>query len=117
MSAEPGRKSAYSTDVRLHVVHQRIGMGLTFQTIAQIATSIIHRIFKQFKLTGDVGSPRKCRPELNVLDEQTELMVIGLILESPMLYLQEIRQAIKDLTYTSVSQATIRRLLHWHGIT
>ena len=56
MSAEPGRKSAYSTDVRLRVVYQRIGMGLTFQTIAQnlnIATSTVHRIFKQFELSGE----------------------------------------------------------------
>ena len=36
MSAEPGsRKSAYSADVRLRVVYQRIGMELTFQTVAQ----------------------------------------------------------------------------------
>ena len=52
-----------------------------------------------------------------MLDEQTELMVIGLILESPTLYLQEIYQTIQDLTHTPVSQATICRLLHRYGIT
>ena len=33
-SAEPGRKSAYSNDIRWGVVWQRIGMGLTFHEIA-----------------------------------------------------------------------------------
>ena len=56
MSAEPGRKRAYSTDIRLWIVHQRTGMGLTFYEIARnlnIAISTAHRIFKQFETSGD----------------------------------------------------------------
>ena len=56
VSAEPGRKSAYSTDVRSRVVYQCIGMGITFENNAQnlnniIATSTVHR---NFKLSGDI---------------------------------------------------------------
>ena len=35
MSAEPGRKKAYSGDIRWRVVYQRIGMHLTFEAIAR----------------------------------------------------------------------------------
>ena len=52
-----------------------------------------------------------------MLDEQTELFAIGLIFESPTMYLQEVCQAIQDLTFIQVSPATICRLLHRYGIT
>lgn len=122
MSAEPGRKRAYSTDIRLRIVYQRIGMGLTFNTIARhlnVATSTVHRIFKQFELNGDIvaASPRSHRPEIRLLDERCELIVIGLILESPTLYLHEVCQQIQEITSLSVSQATICRLLQRYGLT
>ena len=66
------RKSAYSTDIRLRVVYQRIGVGHTFQTNLNIASSTAHHIFKQFELIGDVAvaNGRSSRPELRVLNEQ-----------------------------------------------
>ena len=120
MSAEPGRKRAYSTDIRLRVVYQRIGVGLRFYEIAKnlnIATSTAFRIFKQFETSGDIGIPdtQKSRQELRSLDEHSELIVIGLILETPTLYLHEICQTIQEMTSISVSQATICRLLKRYG--
>lgn len=120
MSTEPGRKRAYSTDIRLRVVYQRIGMGLRFYEIAKnlnIATSTAFRIFKQFETSGDIGIPdtQKSRQELRSLDEHSELIVIGLILETPTLYLHEICQTIQEVTSISVSQATICRLLKRYG--
>ena len=47
MSAEPGRKTAYSNDLRWRIVYQRIAMNLPFVKIAQnlnIAVSTVHRI-------------------------------------------------------------------------
>ena len=123
MSAEPGRKKPYSTDIRLRVVYQRIGMSRTFQEIAKnlnVAVSTVYRIYKQFEVSGDIATPtnaRKPRPDLRVLDEHSELIVIGLILESPTLYLHEICQTIQEVTSLSVSQATICRLLHRYGFT
>ena len=120
MSAEPGRKRAYSTDVRLQVVYQQIGMGLRFYEIAKnlnIAISTAYCIFKQFEISGDIAVPdtQKSRQELRSLDEHSELIVIGLILETPTLYLHEICQTIQEVTSISVSQATICRLLKRYG--
>ena len=52
----------------------------------------MHRIFKQFETSGVVAraGAQKSRPELRSLDEHSELIVIGLIVESPTLYLHEI---------------------------
>ena len=79
MSAEPGHKKPYSTDIRLRVVYQRIGMSHTFQEIAKnlnVAVSTVYRIYKQFEVSGDIATPtnaRKPRSDLRVLGEHSEL--------------------------------------------
>ena len=60
---------------------------------------------------------QKSRQEIRSLDEHSELIVIGLILESPTLYLHEICQTIQEVTSILVSQATICRLLRRYGFT
>ena len=45
MSAEPGRKKAYTADIRWRIVYQRMALELTFEEIAtrlNIATSTAH---------------------------------------------------------------------------
>ena len=97
--------------------------GSYFQEIAKnlnIAVSTAHRIFKQFEVSGGIAipmDPRKPRPDVRVLNEHSEMIVIGLILENPILYLHEICQTIQEVTSLSVSQPTICRLLHRYGFT
>ena len=64
MSAEPGRKTAYSNDLRWRIVYQRIAMNLPLVKIAQnlnVAVSTVHRIYLLFEESGTVDplSPRK----------------------------------------------------------
>lgn len=107
MSAEPARKKAYSIDLQWRVVYQRIGMALPFYKIAKnlnIATSTAHHIYNKFANSGDVQSmERRCRPELRSLDEHSELVILGLILESPTLYLNEVVREVSELTCHSFS--------------
>ena len=54
MSAEPGRKTAYSNDLRWRIVYQRIAMNLPLVKIAQnlnVAVSTVHRIYRLSTLT------------------------------------------------------------------
>lgn len=94
----------YMVDIRWRVVYQRIGMGLHFSIIAKqlnIATSTAHRIYHQFEHSGDVEPVHHgFRHELRTLDEQNELLVIGLIMESPSLYLEELCKEVQFLTIT-----------------
>ena len=122
MSAEPNRKKAYSPDIRWRVVYQRLGMGLSYSKIStnlNIALSTAHRTFSLFEQTGrvDLSKDADSRVEMRILACQGELYVLGLILDSPTLFLGEIVQLIKhDLGY-DVSASTVCRLLKRHGLT
>ena len=122
MSAESGRKKAYSSDIRWRIIYQRVGMGLTFHEIAKnlnLALSTAHRTFSIFERSGTVepATRNTSRIETRILDQQGELYVIGLILNSPTLYLGEIVQLIKNDLGADVSAATICRLLKRYGHT
>ena len=91
MSAEPGRKTAYSADLRWRVVWQRIGMGLTFRKIAEnlnIACSTAQATYKLFEQTGGVdprGQPS--RTDVRSLNDTDEIYIVGLVLENPSMYI------------------------------
>lgn len=92
-SAEPGRKTPYSPDLRWRIVYQRIGMNLFYKEIAanlNVAASTVHRIYKRFENTGGVSPRRsKSRSQLRKLTTQEELHVIGIVLDNPSIYLSE----------------------------
>ena len=68
--------------------------------------------------TGDVAAKKQpIRENLRKLDDHHELMIVGLVLEQPQLYLREIRQHIADTTWVEVSDATVCRVLQKHGLT
>jgi transposase len=96
-------------------------MELHFHEIANrlsIATSTAHRIYQQFECTANVEPiRRKARPELRALDEHNELLVIGIIMENPTLYLEEVSKHILSIANISVAPSTICRLLRRYGIT
>ena len=86
-SAEPGRTTAYSTDIGWRVVWQRLGMEYTYEQIGrwlQIAPSTAHRIFSRFKSTGDIA-PREqpSRECLWKLDHHHELLIMAIACENP----------------------------------
>ena len=57
-SAEPARKVGYSPDMGWRVVWQRVGMGLSFRSIAlrlQICLGTAHKIYTSFVEIGEVA--------------------------------------------------------------
>ena len=120
MSAEPGRKAHYSSDLRWRMVWQRLAMDLPFCKIARnlnVATGTVHNVFKHFVNTGDVcNKPHKERSSTRALTISEEMFVLGLIMESPCLYLHEVCQQLEEISGFSVSISTICRLLHCHGL-
>lgn len=122
MSAEPSRRQPYSNDLRWRIVYQRLGMNLTFSKIAanlNIAQSTACRIFSRFKITGSVSATAtpKRKQYLRVLDERGEMFVIGLILDKPSLYLEEICHHVHDVLGVTISTPSICRLLSSYGFT
>ena len=121
MSAEPGRKAPYSSDLRWRVVWQRIGMELSFREIADnlcLSLGTVHNYFKRFQLTGEVAPAKvSSRESTRVLSEHDELTIVGLLLDDPSMYLSEMCQKIVMLTSIEVSPATICRIIHRNGFT
>ena len=121
MSADPGRKTAYSVDLRWRVVWQRIGLGLCYREIAQnlnISVGIAYNTFKLFEHTGDVmAKGLRKRPKVCKLDYHHQLYVITLVLDKPNIYLSELCSAIKEITDIHISSSTICKLLARYGLT
>ena len=97
-------------------------MGLSFSKIStnlNIALSTGHRTFSLFERTGSVDATSRnvSRVEMRTLDHQGELYILGLILDSPTLYLGEIVQQIKHDIGIDISASTVCRLLKKHGHT
>ena len=120
MSAEPGRKAPYSSDIRWRVVWQRIGMELTFREIAEnlcLSLGTVHNHFKRFQMTGEVATVYD-REGTRLLSEHNELIIVGLLLDDdPSMYLGEVCQKVVALTGVEVSPATICRVIHRNGFT
>ena len=120
MSAEPGRKAPYSIDLRHRMIWQKVGMGLTFREVAKnlnVALGTVYNVFRRFEQTGGVDPKHPDRTSTRKLSSSEELIVIGLILDNPGLYLGETCQKIAEITGTQVSPSTICRILHKHGLT
>ena len=119
-SAEP-RKALYSIDLRWRIVWQRIGMNFEFRRIAQnlnVSLGTVHNIYKQFNLTGDVAPKQQpLRIDCRCLDRCDELFILAIILDTPSTYLQELCQAIREVTGKDVSFATVCQVIHRHGYT
>ena len=121
-SAEPGRKAAYSADIRWRIVWQRLSMDLCFVEIAErlnIAVSTAHRIYHLFEQSGNVcPKPNNTpRPDTRKLSDDMELFIIGLVLENPGIYLSEVCKEVEDISGIVVSDSTVCKLIRRHGLT
>ena len=79
-SAEPDRRSAYSRDIALRVVWMRLGMSLSFKSIAdrlQIGLGSAYRLYHRYVRTGNLTARKRSdRPQYKKLDEYHELLIL-----------------------------------------
>ena len=117
-SAEPGRKTAYSEDLRWRIVWQKLCGEKSFRDIAQNLVGTVHNVWEVFVANGNVcAKSPPAREHLRVLEDFHELLYIGLLLNQPDLYLRELCQYISTSTGVSVSEPTICRTLRKYGLT
>ena len=111
MSAETGRKTAYSNDLRWRIVYQGIAMNLPLVKIAQnVEVCTVHRIYRLFERSGTVDprSPRK-RLDCRRLDLRSELHVVGVILDNPSMYLGELCFEVLQVFGTEIFPSIVCR--------
>ena len=120
LSAEPGRKAPYSTDLRWRIVWQRAGMQLPFRAIARnlnISVGTAYNIFRRFEETGDISPKKVDYSERRRLDTREELLILGILWHDCTKYLSEICQSVLTVVGVSVSPSTICRVLRRNGMT
>ena len=79
MSYEPGRKVAYSVDLRHRMIWQRFAMEEQFRSIAQnlgVSVGTVYNICKIFERTGCVDASK---PDLNRLECSLHIMSKSLL--------------------------------------
>ena len=118
MSAEPGRKAPYSIDLRHRMIWQIIGMSLTYRKVAQnlnVAVGTVHNVLRRFQATGELEPTKSDRSNTRKLSNNQELLLVGLFLDNPGLYLGEVCREVADITGTQISPSTVCRILRRHG--
>ena len=111
MSAEPGRKTAYSNDLRWRIVYQRIAK---IAHNLNVAVNTVHRIYRFFEESGTVDSlsPRKS-------------WIVGDLIYAVNYMLSELFWRTHQCTYGSyvhvfgieISPSTLCRTLRRYGLT
>ena len=96
-------------------------MSLNYLQIAQnlnISRATAQRIFRRFESSGSIEpTSSKSKSYLRALDEHTELYLVGIVLENPCMYLDELCSEVTSTFKISVSPSTVCKILHRYGIT
>ena len=120
-SCEPGRKAAYSEDIRWRMVWQHQVQGLTLDQVATnlcVDTSTVHRIVSRFQATGVVSKkPYSVANRIVKLTNAVQLTVLNLVLEKPGIYLWEIQQELMWICGAYVSPSSLCNMLKRNNFT
>ena len=117
-SAEPQRRKAYDCDLRWQMIYQQLACELNYKDITRnldVSMSTVYRTYKLFETTGAV-QPSLCHERATKkLDVHAEMYVVGLVMQSPTMYLTELCQDVLDVLGIAVSPSTVCWLLRTYG--
>ena len=91
-------------------------MDLKYCDIARnlsVSLGTVHNIWAHFESTGEVCPSKPNREETRVLTGQQELLITGLLLDNPSLYISEISDKIVELT--GIQQIALQRNTGYRG--
>ena len=114
-SYEPNRTRAYSNDLRWRMVYQRLGLDLTFKTIANnlgVDISTVHRNVELFLRSGDVSKKSYEGNNVKKVTEELKYFLIHIVLGNPGIMLCEIQKEILSAYNTEIAESTICQTLH-----
>ena len=115
ISCEPGRKKAYSKDLRWRMVWQREVLGFKYHQIASnlnVHPSTVCRVAKLFDRSGSVDHKPYLRDkQFQSLTPVVELVLLHIVLQKPGIYLHEIKKELAEATGVDVSASAICRCL------
>ena len=95
-------------------------MELLFRTMAQnlsVSVGTVYNVCKLFEQIGCVDPRKQDCTTMRGMTNYDELLVIGIILENPSLYLGEICSKVDSIIGIDITPSTICCLLHRHCFT
>ncbi len=82
-------------------------MDLSFRKIASnlsLSVGTVHNVWKWYEVSGEVAATKQpARHESRMLGQQHKLLVVGLVMEDPALYLKEVCGKVLEITGLQVS--------------
>ena len=98
ISCEPGRKKAYSNDMRWRMVWQREVLGYKYDQIAanlNVHPSTVWSVTKLFDSSGSVDHKPYLRDkQFRSIAPTVELVLLHIVLRKPGIYLHEIQKEL-----------------------
>ena len=82
-----------------------------------MSVGTVYNICKLFGQTGEVNPSNPNHTNTRVLSDYDELVIIGLLMENPSLYLSELCHRVWTITGIHVTNSTFCRIIHRHGFT
>ena len=115
VSCEPGRRQAYSNDLRWRMVWQREVLGYKYDQIAvnlNVHPSTVFRVTKLFSTSGCVDHKPYLRDKLfRSFTPTVELILLHIVLQKPGIYLHEIQKELAETAGVDASPSAICRCL------
>jgi transposase len=111
-SCEPGRRKAYSEDVRWRIIWQKEVMGLTVREVASnlgVGVGTVWRMKELFYNTGSIQKrtyPVNRHPEKKLTDP-VKILILQTVAERPQVYLREIQNIVQCYTGFDVSPSLL----------
>jgi transposase len=118
-TCKPGRRSAYSEDLRWRIVWQREVLGYKYGQVASNLNVDVSTVWRVVKLSQETGKVDKkayqTHRAFGKLTTPLQLTVLHLVLEHPGIYLREIHTELFELTGADISYSQICRPLNYVG--
>ena len=117
-SCEPGRRSAYSEDLRWKMVWQSEGLGLPNRIVAKNLCVDSSTALAVFRATGSVSKrPYPKHRAARKLTKPCQLLILHTILRNPGIILSEIQREMEEVLLEHVSLSTICKFVYESGFT
>ena len=117
-SCEPGRRSAYSEDLRWKMVWQSEGLGLPNRIVAKnlcVDSLTVSRTLAVFRATGSVS--KRPYPKHRAARKLTKPYQLLILLRNPGIILSEIQREMEEVLLVHVSLSTICKFVYESGFT
>ena len=114
-SCESSRCSAYSEDLRWHIVYQCLGLDFSCRKVASnigVDPSTVSRVVRLFQCTGSVTKKKYDSSTLpRKLTDIVQFLILQLVIEHPGIFIHEIQTEVEHVLKLELALSTMSVLI------